>query len=95
MAFGSGSVTINFGAFPGTQEASIPFTDATISAGSKVEAFIMASDFVGNHTANDHKYLPLLASFTGEPIAGVGGTIYGRALQLLIGEFKLRYAWAD
>lgn len=95
MAVGSGTVTINFGAFPGTQEASIPFTDATISAGSKVEAFVMASDSVGDHTANDHKYLPLFAAFTGEPIAGVGGTIYGRALYSLIGEYKLRYAWAD
>ena len=55
----------------------------------------MASDSVGDHTANDHKYLLLLASFTGEPIAGVGGTIYGRALQQLIGQFKVRYAWAD
>ena len=95
MANGSGFVVISFGAFPGAQEASAQFTDATISAGSKVEAFIMASDSVGNHTTNDHKYLPLLASFNGEPIAGVGGTIYGRALQSLIGDFKIRYAWAD
>ena len=95
MANGSGFVVIDFGAFPGTQEASIPFTDAAISAGSKVELFIMSVDTAGTHTANDHKYFPLIVAFTGESIAGVGGTIHGRALGSLIGQFKLRYAWAD
>lgn len=95
MATGQGSVIIDFGAFPGAQEAFVNFADATISAGSKVEAYVMSSDSVGNHTANDHKYLPLFTSFTGESIAGVGGTIFGRSLQAMIGQFKLRYVWAD
>ena len=95
MATGQGTVIIDFGVFPGSQEASVTFTDATISAGSKVEAYVMSADTVGTHTANDHKYLLLLAEFTGQPTAGVGGTIFGRALQLMIGQFNLRYVWAD
>jgi hypothetical protein len=95
MATGSGTVTINFGAFPGSQEASIAFTDATIGAASKVEPFVMGGDSTADHSAADHKYLPLLAQFTGIASAGVGGTIYARALQKLVGTFSVRYAWAD
>jgi len=95
MATGQGIVTIDFGVFPGSQEASVTFSDATISGTSKVEVYVMASDSTADHTTNDHKYLPLLVHHTGEASAGVGGTIYGRALQKLIGTFKLRYVWAD
>jgi hypothetical protein len=95
MATGQGTVTINFGAFPGSQEASVTFTDATIGVASKVEAYVMADGVAGTHTVNDHRYLPLLAHFTAIPNAGVGGTIYGRSLQKMIGLFQLRYVWAD
>lgn len=96
MATGQGTVTINFGAFPGSQEASVAFTDATIGAASKVEAYVMASDSTADHTANDHRYLPNFAHFTGLATAGVGGTIHARAMpQKLVGTFALRYVWAD
>jgi hypothetical protein len=95
MATGQGTVVIDFGAFPGSQEASVAFTDATISAGSKVEAYVMADGAAGTHTPNDHRYLPLYAAFTAAPIAGVGGTIYGRARHALIGQYQLRYVFAD
>ena len=55
----------------------------------------MSGDAVGTHTANDHKYLGLLADFTAQPTAGVGGTIFGRSFQKLIGQFRLRFVWAD
>lgn len=95
MATGQGTVTINFGTFPGSQEASIAFTDATIGALSKVEAYVMADDTTADHTANDHRYLPQFVSFTASPSAGVGGTLYARAGQAMVGTFKLRYVWAD
>jgi len=96
MANGQGTVTIDFGAFPGSQEASIAFTDATISGTSKVEAYIMADDTTADHTANDHRYIGNFLILTGAPIAATGGTIYARAVpQKLVGTFKLRYVWAD
>lgn len=96
MATGQGTVTINFGTFPGSQEASIAFTDATISGTSKVEAYVMADDTTTDHTANDHRYLGILAAFSAAPSAGVGGTIYGRARRdKIVGTFKLRYVWTD
>ena len=95
MATGQGTVTIDFGVFPGANEASVAFVDATISGTSKVEAYVMSNAVSGSHTALDHRYLPLFAVFTAEPSAGVGGTIFGRALQKMIGTFELRYVWAD
>ena len=95
MATGQGTVTINFGSFPGAQEASIAFTDAAISGTSKVEAYVMADDTTSDHTANDHRYLGQFVNLTGSASAGVGGTIYGRAVRKMIGTFKLRYIWAD
>lgn len=95
MATGQGTAIIDFGVSPGAQEASVAFADVAVGAASKVEAYVMADGAAGTHTANDHRYLPLLAQFTAQPIAGVGGTIHGRSLMKLIGSFQLRYVWAD
>lgn len=95
MANGQGAVEIDFGAFPGSNEAQTSFVDATIGAASKVEAYIMADDTTTDHTAADHRYIPLWLALTAVPSAGVGGTIYGRSDQQLQGKFALRYVWAD
>jgi hypothetical protein len=96
MATGQGSSVINFGAFPGAQEASVSFTDAAIGGASKVEAYVMGGDSTADHSTTDHRYLAALpVSFTAVPNAGVGGTIHARALMKLVGTFQLRYVWAD
>lgn len=97
MATGQGTATIDFGAFPGSNEASVAVTgQGSISATSKVEAFVMADDTTSGHTAADHKYLPQIASFTcGTPTAGTGFTLYGRSIHKLQGTFTLRWVWAD
>lgn len=97
MATGQGTATIDFGAFPGSNEASVAVTgQGSISATSKVEAFVMADDTTSDHTAADHKYLPQIASFTcGTPTAGTGFTLYGRSIHKLQGTFTLRWVWAD
>lgn len=95
MASGQGTAEIDFGAFPGANESSVTFADATVGATSKVEAYIMADDTTTDHTASDHRYIPLWLALTAKPTAGVGGTIYGRSDQKLQGKFALRYVWAD
>lgn len=97
MANGIGTATIDFGAFPGTSEASVAVTGQTaISATSKVEAFIMADDTTADHTASDHRYAAALIGLScGTPSAGTGFTIYGRCLDKLQGEFSLRWVWSD
>ncbi len=98
MANATGTAEINFGAFPGSNEASIAVTgQTTISATSKCEAWVMGDDTsTDGHTAGDHRYLPQLAAFTcGTPTASTGFTIYGRSTHKLQGKFALRWVWSD
>jgi hypothetical protein len=97
MATGQGTATINFGSFPGTSEASVAVTgQGAISATSKAEAYVMADDTVGTHTANDHRYFAVLVGLTcGTPAAATGFTIHARCLDKLQGSFQVRWVWAD
>ena len=97
MASGQGIATIDFGASPGSNEASVAVTGLiTVSATSKAEAYIMANDTTADHTANDHRYAAALVALTcGTPTAGIGFTIYGNCLDHMQGTFAVRYVWAD
>lgn len=97
MASATGTATIDFGAFPGTNEATVAVTgQGTISGTSKAEAFIMGDDTSVAHTANDHRYFAALAGLTcGTPSAGTGFTIYARSTEKLQGTFALRWVWTD
>jgi len=97
MASAQGTITIDFGAFPGSNEASVFVPDqATIGAGSKAESFVMADDTTTDHTASDHRYFAALVGLScGTPSAGTGFTIYARSTEKLQGTFALRWVWAD
>jgi predicted glycoside hydrolase/deacetylase ChbG (UPF0249 family) len=97
MASGQTTVIIDFGAYPGSNEASVVVTGQTsISSTSKAEAFIMADDTTTNHTASDHRYVGLFLNLTcGTPTTGSGYTIYGRSSEKLTGQFSIRTVWAD
>ena len=97
MANGQGTATINFGAAPGSNEASIAVTgQGSIGATSKAEAFIMGDDSTADKTASDHRYAASLIGLScGTPSAGVGFTIYGRSTERLQGTFALRFIWTD
>lgn len=96
MASGQGTATLNFGAAPGSNEASVVVADVGVSATSKAEAYVMADDTSSNHSASDHRYVGCWLSVTcGTPVAATGFTIYGRSLEQLTGAWTLRYVWAD
>jgi hypothetical protein len=97
MATGQGTAEIDFGAYPGANEASVTVTGlATIGATSKVEAYVMADDTTTDHTAADHRYFVTLAGLScGTPAAGTGFAIYARSTEKLQGKFALRWVWAD
>ena len=97
MASAQGMATIDFGAEPGSNEASIAVTgQATIGAGSKAEAYFMADDATSDHTAGDHRYVGAFVALTcGTPSAGVGFTIYGRSPEKMNGTYQVRWVWAD
>jgi hypothetical protein len=90
-----GSATLDFGAAPGSSEASVAVTgQAAIVGSSVVEAFIMADDTTVEHTAADHRYLAAMLGITcGAVSAGVGFTIFGRALDKIEGRVAVRWVW--
>ena len=89
----SGSATLNFGAFPGSSEASVAVAAATVGAGAKARAYWRGDDTSADHTANDHKYAAALIGLSVLVTAGVGLTIYGRALDNAQGAWTVRYEW--
>lgn len=97
MASGVGVTELDFGAFPGSNEASVAITgQADITGGSSAEAWIMADDTTTDHTASDHKYAPELFSVTcGTPTPSTGFTIYGRSIHKMQGKFAVRWVWSD
>lgn len=92
-----GTATIDFGSFPGTSEASVAVTGQTaIAATPEIKVFVNGDDTTTDHTANDHRYLPLFAQFTaGSVVAGTGFTIYCRSFDKLQGTFKLTWEWSN
>jgi hypothetical protein len=95
MATGQGTALLNFGAHPGSNEASVVVASTGVTAVSKAEAFIMGDDTSDDHTASDHRYAAAFMGLTcGTPGAG-SFTIYARSTEKLQGQFAVRYVWAD
>ena len=91
----TGIATIDFGALPGSNEASVFFADSAITSASKAEAFFMAGDTTADHTASDHQYAGLFIALSVDVIDGDGGMIYGRSADKMSGTFKVRWVWTD
>lgn len=96
MAAGLGSVEIDFGAYPGSNEAQVSVTGQTdITTAADVEAYVSADSTTTDHTASDHKYFAALAGLTaGDVVNGVGFTIYARSVEKLTGKFRVKWVWA-
>ena len=72
---GSGTTTVNFGAFPGSSDTSIAVTGQTgILTGSLIEAWILPAT-TADHSADEHVF-DTLNVIAGNISAGVGFTIY-------------------
>ena len=97
MANGQGTALLDFGVFPGTNEASVAVTgQASILSTSKAEAYMMGDDTSADYNAADVRYLAALVGLTcGTPTVGVGFTVYGRSTEQLQGKIPLRYVWSD
>ena len=96
MSSAVGSAVIDFGAWPGSNEASAAVTgQASILATSGAEAYLMA-EAAGTHTAADARYAALLIGLScSVPVAADGFTIYARSLHKMQGQFAVRWVWAD
>ena len=90
-----GTATLNFST--GLTSTSVAVTGQTdITAGAKVQAFIMADDTSADHTANDHRYIGLFMALScGALVAGTGFTIYANSLYELVGQYSVRWMWTN
>jgi hypothetical protein len=71
-----GTVTLDFGAFPGASDASVAVTGQSgILAGSLVEAWLLPAATT-DHTADEH-LVETIKVVAGNIVAGTGFTIYG------------------
>lgn len=88
----TGTATIDFGASPGGNSASVAVTGQTaIVSGSKVEAFMMY-EASADHNAEEHALVPVRLT-CGTIVAGTGFTIYARSEWVLSGTFKVNWVW--
>lgn len=96
MATGTGVSTINFGAAPGTNIASVAVTgQAGIVATDNVEVFMMGADSTTDHNAYEHMVAPLEVHLDASAVvAGTGFTITAITRLRLTGTFKVRWVWA-
>jgi len=92
-----GSAVVDFGAFPGSNTASVAVTgQATILATSKATAYIKSDDTSVDHTANDHLYAPILMDLScNTPTPSTGFTINAISPYKLTGKFTVRWQWVD
>ena len=91
-----GTAIIDFGAWPGSNEASVlvPW-DAAMFGTTKTEAFVMSGSSTLDHSVSDHQYLPVFTGFTCSiPVSDVGFYIYGRSSEQLTGTFELNWVCA-
>jgi hypothetical protein len=71
----SGTVSLTFGALPGSSDASVAVTgQSTIGSGSLPEAWVLPIA-TSDHTADEH-VAEGLRLYTGNVIAGTGFTVY-------------------
>lgn len=96
MATGQGTLVFNFGAIPGTNIVQTTVATGTISAGSKVEIYLMGTDSTATHNSYEHAILPLdLALSCISITASTNFVAQAATTQRLTGTIAARYVWAD
>lgn len=97
MANATGTAIFNFGAGSGTNIATVAVSDASISATSKVEVYLMGTDSTASHNTVEHQMLPLgglsLTVLSITPTTEF--TIQAMSSLRLTGTFQVRWVWVD
>lgn len=89
-----GTATVDFGAFPGSSQATVVVTgQASIQTSSLVEAWIRPQSATAQHSVDEHvvEHLKIVA---GSIVDGVGFTIYAECLNSRVhGQFNVAWVW--
>jgi hypothetical protein len=94
LARHSGIALLDFGASPGSTEASITIMEQeSIVAASVCHAAILA-DQTADHSLSDHTHAALVVGLScSVPVVGAGFTIYARSSESLQGTFNVQWFW--
>ena len=85
-----GTAVIDFGSFPGSNQASVNITGQGSILSSNVANAKIRQEATLDHTINDHNYIALFTNITcSQPSDGVGFTINVTSEYQLIGTFNL------
>jgi hypothetical protein len=89
-----GTAIIDFGAFPGSSQASVAVTgQAGILTTSAVEAWIRPQDATATHSVDEH-VVEQLKIVAGSIVAATGFTIYAECLNgFAYGTFNVNWVW--
>ena len=90
-----GEASVDFGAFPGSDEGSVTITGQSgIVATSVVDAWLVA-EATADHSADEHR-IEALKVTAGNIVAGTGFTIWVRPLEPYrsYGLFRVGWSWA-
>lgn len=93
MANGKGTATLDFGATPGGNVATVAVTgQAGIDGTAHIEAWLMA-EASADHNAYEHSVVPLTVR-CGDIVNGTGFTIYGSSHELVLtGTLNVHWVW--
>jgi hypothetical protein len=96
MSNGQGTSILDFGGFPGSNQASVTIaSEINISNTSSVEAYVMCQAY-GDKTSNDYRYFAALVSLSCDnPIENSGFVINGICMEKLQGSFLIHWVWTD
>lgn len=91
----SGTAILDFGAFPGSNEAFTTVAgQSAITSATVVTVQVVGSGASGSHTSNDHRYFAALTGLThGTPTDGDGFVIYARSTEKMQGTFLVQWSY--
>ena len=95
MASGKGTVTVDFGSFPGMAEATATVTGLTgITTSSYVEIWADCDNDTADHTVDEH-YLEEFVCWTDTLVTNTGFTVRVRPhVGICYGQYKLNHVWS-
>ena len=89
-----GTLTLDFGAWPGSNEASYTFSGQTECDATSIFQGEIAAIATTNHTALDSAFAAQLIDLSfSAPVAGVGPTLYARSTERMEGQFAVNWHW--
>ena len=90
---GVGVLVVDFGAFPGSNTATVTSTVNGMGIGAIVAPSFTSASAVENHTIKDHLYLPIFVSLSGKNVVTDTVSVTAVSQHKIVGKFNINYIW--